>query len=90
MSLFEEVKRVREERQADYDDPRPNMERIAEVWTSLLRAAHILPDDISLKASDVVNLMIGLKLVRQAYKHKEDNLVDIIGYTDIADIVNCE
>ena len=43
----------------------------------LIKNVHI---NTSPAAQDVPLLMIGLKLRRQAYQHKDDNWVDIHGY----------
>lgn len=63
-------------RQDDYGTPRSNYEGIAKVWSGILCNAlkrDITPDEAAL-------MMVGLKLQRQAQKHKRDNLVDAHGY----------
>jgi len=66
------------ERNDSYDHPHPNFSKIAAVWTTLLSAK--LREGAQITPEEVANLMIGMKLVRQAHKHKRDNLVDIAGY----------
>lgn len=63
-------------RQADYGTPRGNYEGIAKVWSGIL--SPILKRDIT--AEEAALMMVGLKLQRQAMKHKRDNLVDAHGY----------
>lgn len=63
-------------RQADYGTPRENYEGIAKVWSGIL--SPILKRDIT--PEEAALMMVGLKLQRQAMKHKRDNLVDAHGY----------
>jgi hypothetical protein len=74
--MNEANKLVNGERQADYGSPRENYEGIAKVWSGIL--SPILKRDIT--AEEAALMMVGLKLQRQAMKHKRDNLVDAHGY----------
>lgn len=67
---------VNGERQADYGTPRENYEGIAKVWSGIL--SQILKRDIT--PEEAALMMVGLKVQRQAMKHKRDNLVDAHGY----------
>lgn len=67
---------VNGDRQADYGTPRENYEGVAKVWSGLLFP--ILMRDIT--PEEAALMMVGLKLQRQAQKHKRDNLVDAHGY----------
>jgi len=67
---------VNGERQGDYGTPRENYTGIAKVWSGIL--SPILKRDIT--PSEAALMMVGLKLQRQAMKHKRDNLVDAHGY----------
>lgn len=67
---------VNGERQADYGTPRENYEGIAKVWSGIL--SPILKRDLT--PEEAALMMVGLKLQRQAMKHKRDNLVDAHGY----------
>lgn len=67
---------VNGERLADYGTPRQNYEGIAKVWSGIL--SPILKRDIT--PEEAALMMVGLKLQRQAMKHKRDNLVDAHGY----------
>ncbi len=81
----EAVKIVTQDRQAAYDHPENNFARIAQVWNATLQAGH--GQDFGLTPRDVALMMVGLKLVRESYHHKRDNLVDLIGYALTADAV---
>lgn len=58
-----------------YGDPVENFERIAEL-ASILTGYKLTPKDIAM-------IMIAVKLSRETYKHKMDNLIDIAGYAQI-------
>lgn len=64
------------DRQGDYGTPRENYNGIARVWSGIL--FQILKRDIT--PEEAALMMVGLKLQRQAMKHKRDNLVDAHGY----------
>lgn len=65
------------DRQADYGDPVENMRRIGECW----RAAF----GWDASPRHVALAMIFVKAVREANKPKQDNRVDLHGYTDVLD-----
>lgn len=67
---------VNGERQAAYGSPRPSYVAQAKVWSGLL--ADKLKEDLT--PEDVVLLLAGMKLTREAHKHKRDNVVDFHGY----------
>lgn len=78
-SILDEAKRITGgERNADYGHPRDDFARAAHIWTGILRDR--LAPGASIKAEDIALCMIGVKLAREAHKHKRDNLVDIAGY----------
>ena len=62
-------------RDADYGDCVENFARIARL-ASIMCGKEITP-------YDACNVLIAVKLSREAYKHKEDNIVDMIGYLEI-------
>lgn len=70
--LDEAASVVSTERQSDYDHPYSNFSRIADIWKVILK--------VPVTEEQVGLCMIGVKLAREAYKHKHDNLVDICGY----------
>ena len=70
------IKVVTGDRTDSYGNPKADFEGCALIWNGILQ--HKLHAPIT--AQDVPLLMIGLKLRRQAYQHKDDNWVDIHGY----------
>jgi hypothetical protein len=66
------------DRQRDYDHPLPNHARIARLWNAYLASRRDPHGAIS--PEDVATMMILLKIARQVYTPKRDNLVDICGY----------
>lgn len=68
-----------EQRAQHYGDPRPNMERIAGLWSAYLGT--------EVSAHDVAQMMVLVKISRTKVagvgKH-DDNYTDQIGYTEIA------
>ena len=76
MSLSEEaLKLIGGDRRESYGPVRQGFEEIAQVWSIILKT----PVD----AQQVAQCMIAQKLCRDTYKPKRDNLVDIIGYTEL-------
>ena len=82
---------VRLERGADYGDVRLNHASIGAIWGGILLQAmsanrwHIgeaLPPEL------VTLMMVGVKLSREAYRHKEDNIVDGKNYLDFTQEVS--
>lgn len=67
------------ERQRDYGHAKLIHERIALMWNSYLSVRKNPSSPIS--GSDVSNMMILLKQVRNAQTPKRDNWVDIAGYS---------
>jgi hypothetical protein len=63
-------------RHEDYGDFHDNMADIGLVWSGIL--------GFTVEPKKVALCMAGLKLVREANKHKRDNGVDAIGYAGIA------
>ena len=63
------------DRQEQYADPVKNFVLISELATRLLARP--------VSAADCAKVMLAVKLSREAYKHKEDNLVDLCGYAEI-------
>ena len=63
------------DRRNDYNEPKENFEDASMILKSNF--------DIELKPSDIIKVLISLKLSREKYKHKYDNLLDTIGYIAI-------
>lgn len=66
------------DRNADYGDPRPDLDGVALVWTGLL--LNKLKPGAFITAEDVALLMVGLKLRRETVKPKADNGIDAHGW----------
>lgn len=65
-------------RAAYYDSPTRNFERIGLIWNGVLLDK--LKDGIRITPEDVALCMVGLKLSRESFRHKRDNLTDAHGY----------
>ena len=61
-----------EEKERQYGPMQEGMEEAARIASLLSRK--------EINAVDMYNCMIALKLSRQAYNHKEDNLLDCVAY----------
>jgi len=70
--ILDSVGEVLGAREKNYDNPRPNFQRIADYWTTYL-GIPILPEQVAI-------MMILMKVAREQFKHTEDNLTDAIGY----------
>lgn len=76
-SIIDEAKEIRAgSRQSDYGDCVANMQRISTIATLINNGKEITPKECAI-------VQIAVKLSREAFKHKRDNLVDLIGYADI-------
>ena len=75
-SILSEAERiVNGDRQADYSDPVANFKHISAIASSISK------EELSPTTCAIV--MIAVKLARENYKHKRDNLVDLAGYVEI-------
>ena len=74
-SILSEAKRITENNDRKYEDMNISFQRIADI------ASKITGKDLT--AEDVIYVLVALKLQRETYKHKRDNLVDIMGYINI-------
>jgi len=78
MNILDEAKKIIEtDRQADYGPPKDNWGRTAKIWSGIL-GTEVTPEQ-------AVLCMVGVKLAREGFKHKRDNLVDAAGYLGIAE-----
>lgn len=73
-------------RRLDYGRPEDNFELTANFWNVWMQTRRIdgKSEDM-IMASDIPILMVLLKVAREAFKHKRDNLVDIAGYVNTLD-----
>lgn len=85
--LQEALNVVHKDRVNQYGNPENNFEIIASYWDTYIRNKHQIPDEI-ISSEDIPMMMILLKVARESYDHKRDNLVDIAGYVECADIIN--
>lgn len=80
-SILNEAKAIVEgSRQSDYGDPVESFDRIAKT------ASVITGKDLSPKECCAV--LMAVKIVRESFKHKRDNLVDLCGYAHIMNELN--
>ena len=79
MTILEEAAQLTSgPRQRDYDSPLPNHRRIATMWNAYLSIRR-RPDG-AISPEDVATMMLLLKIAREVYTPKRDNLVDVAGY----------
>jgi hypothetical protein len=73
MNILQEAeKAVYGDRQADYGTVTENFNTIAALWSAVLKTK-VTPEQVGL-------CMVQVKVARQMYKPKRDNLVDGAGY----------
>jgi hypothetical protein len=70
--LQEAEQAIYSDRAADYGTVTSNFNTIAELWSTVLKTP-VTPEQVGL-------CMIQVKVAREMYKQKRDNLVDIAGY----------
>lgn len=71
---------VKGDRNANYGDFKKNFEDISSI-TKVLTGKDITPEDCC-------KVLIAVKLAREGYRHKEDNLIDLCGYAYILNELN--
>ena len=67
-------------RQADYGDAKESFTKVASV-ASVMTGKELSPDDCCA-------VLMAVKLVRESFRHKRDNLVDLCGYAEIMNRIN--
>lgn len=70
-------------RNQQYGKAENSFSRIADYWTNYLKHTGISTKGVS--EADVGMLMILLKIAREEFEHKHDNIVDIIGYAALVE-----
>lgn len=78
--LIDNVLKTVNERQQNYNHPSKNFDDIAKMW-SVIVGKEITKEQVAL-------MMIALKILRENFKHQDDNLVDIYGYTLCLEMLN--
>ena len=66
------------DRQKQYSHPSSDYAKTAKMWTGILLEK--LRPDIEITAKEAVLMMVAMKISREQFKHKRDNIVDGIGY----------
>lgn len=61
------------DRANDYGSPLESFTRIGKCWAAILNIEAVTPEQVALCLS-------ALKMIREAVKHKEDNIIDLAGY----------
>lgn len=80
--MLEANKILAGDRDVDYGNPVESFEKISSI-ASVLTGKH-------LTKQDCVKVLLAVKLTRESYKHKEDNLIDIIGYSQILNNIEAD
>lgn len=73
LSEAEEI--VNGSRQSDYGDAKESFSRVATI-ASVMTGKELAPEDCCA-------VLMAVKLVRESFKHKRDNLVDLCGYAEL-------
>lgn len=73
--LIEAEKIVNGSRATDYGDAVESFTRIAKICQTAF--------DLNISPKDVCCVLMAVKLSREAYRHKRDNLVDLCGYSEL-------
>jgi hypothetical protein len=77
---------TRGDRQASYGPPDQDFRRTAGMWSALFEVK--LKDGVTFEPRDVALAMILLKCSRESHQRKEDNWVDIAGYSRCGSLCN--
>lgn len=80
--LMESEHIVHGDRHRDYGHPLDDFSKTAGMWSSIFAEKLNSP----FTAEDVALAMICVKLSREIHRHKRDNLVDIAGYSETANM----
>jgi len=67
------------ERGGAYGHPHEDFSKTAKIWSAIL-GIEVTPAQVGL-------CMIGVKISREVFKHKDDNLVDVCGYAKTIQMV---
>jgi hypothetical protein len=82
-TVLQEAQRlVYGDREASYSPPQRDYAKTAKIWTGLLLEK--LRPGVEITALEAVLMMAGMKMAREVFLHKRDNLVDAAGYIGCA------
>lgn len=74
MNILKEAEKIiSKDRRKAYGPVNESFEQIAKIWSGTLNK--------EITSKQVALCMIGLKIQRESFSHKDDNLIDLIGYT---------
>jgi len=77
------------DREEAYSPPQRDYAKTAKIWTGILLEK--LRPGVEITAEEAVLMMAGMKISREVFRHKRDNLVDAAGYIACAErIVEAE
>ena len=79
LSEAEEI--VNGSRHSDYGDAANNFHRIANIVNSMY-------PQLGINAQQCCAVLMAVKLIREGFRHKRDNLVDLCGYAHIMNEIN--
>jgi hypothetical protein len=71
---------VSSDRQSTYGHPYDNFKDIGRVWGMILNLPDIAPEKVGL-------MMAGVKIAREKFLPKRDNLIDLCGYAKTVDLI---
>jgi hypothetical protein len=81
MSIIKEAEKIREERSKKYGSPVDNMAIYRDFVNAFLK--YKLKEPIDSREAAIVGGVL-MKLSREVHEHNKDNLLDIIGWADVA------
>jgi hypothetical protein len=84
MSIIKKAETIREKRSTKYGSPKNNMAIYCELVNAFLK--NKLKEPIDSREAAIVGGIL-MKLSREAHEHNEDNLLDVIGWADVANEV---
>lgn len=85
-TILEEAQRlVHGDRGAAYGHPEDDYKATGEIWGAILERAKWTGGPVDPRIACL--MMCGVKVSREAGKHKRDNLTDLAGYAECADMI---